>query len=60
MEISHYGVDTVEVRQSKLTKESAMFAHHTQDSFSEGLIYPGRALAAICLLVVLSVLLSSL
>jgi len=37
-----------------------MFAHHAQDSFSEGVIYPGRALAAIGLIMALAVLMSSL
>ncbi len=35
-----------------------MFAAHLQDSFSEGVIYPGRAIVALGLLVVLSALLS--
>ncbi len=37
-----------------------MFARLTQDSFSEGLIYPGRALAAFGLILMLAALLSSL
>lgn len=36
-----------------------MFSHF-QDSFSEGVIYPGRAIAALGVLVVLTVLLSSI
>lgn len=39
-------------------KEPAVFANRFRDSFSEGVIYPGRALAAIGVLLVLSVLLS--
>jgi hypothetical protein len=35
-----------------------MFGTRFQDSFSEGVIYPGRALAALGLLVVLTALLS--
>lgn len=35
-----------------------MFRSHLQDSFSEGVIYPGRALAAFGVLVVLTSLLS--
>ncbi|KAF0209438.1 MAG: hypothetical protein FD171_163 [Actinobacteria bacterium] len=37
-----------------------MFAHHAQDSFSEGVIYPGRALAAFGLILALAALMSSL
>lgn len=36
-----------------------MFSH-LQDSFSEGVIYPGRAVVALSALMVLAVLLSSL
>ena len=37
-----------------------MFTSHLRDNFSEGIIYPGRAIAALGLLMVLTVLLSSL
>ncbi len=37
-----------------------MFASHTQDSFSEGVIYPGRAVVALGLFMALAALLSSL
>jgi len=37
-----------------------MFAHRTQDSLSEGVIYPGRALVAFGLILTLAALLSSL
>lgn len=37
-----------------------MFARHTQDSFSEGVIYPGRALAIFAVLTVLATLMSSI
>lgn len=36
-----------------------MFASRFQDSFSEGVIYPGRAIAALGLLITLAALLSS-
>ncbi len=35
-----------------------MYATHTEDSFSEGTIYPGRAIAVIGLLLVVAALLS--
>lgn len=37
-----------------------MFARLTQDSFSEGVVYPGRALVALGLALMLAALLSSL
>ncbi len=39
-------------------KEPVVFTSRFRDSFSEGAIYPSRAIAAIGLLVVLSVFLS--
>jgi len=37
-----------------------MFTHSQMDSFSEGVIYPGRAVVVFAALVVISTILSSL